>query len=130
MGIEKIIGIALVSVIMAVLLKGYRPEISLAVSLTAMAVMFLIISPYLKTALNSFINLSEQIGLNMKYMAIIIKVIGIAYITQIAVEICRDAGENALGTKVEICGKIVIIVMSMPVIYELFEVISEVISLV
>lgn len=130
MGIEKIIGIALVSVIMAVLLKGYRPEISLAVSLTAMAVMFLIISPYLKTALNSFINLSEQIGLNMKYMAIIIKVIGIAYITQIAVEICRDAGENALGTKVEICGKIVIIVMSMPVIYELFEVISEVVSLV
>ncbi len=130
MGIEKIIGIALVSVMMAVLLKGYRPEISLAVSLTAMAVMFAIISPYLKTALNSFINLSEQIGLNMKYMAIIIKVIGIAYITQIGVEICRDAGENALGTKVEICGKIVIIVMSMPVIYELFEVISEVVSLV
>lgn len=130
MGMEKIIGIALVSVIMAVLLKGYRPEISLAVSLTAMAVMFFMISPYLKTALNSFINLSEQIGLNMKYMAIIIKVIGIAYITQIAVEICRDAGENALGTKVEICGKIVIIAMSMPVIYELFEVISEVVSLV
>ena len=130
MGMEKIIGIALVSVIMAVLLKGYRPEISLAVSLTAMAVMFSIISPYLKTALGSFINLSEQIGLNMKYMAIIIKVIGIAYITQIAVEMCRDAGENALGTKVEICGKIVIIAMSMPVIYELFEVISEVVSLV
>ena len=130
MGMEKIIGIALVSVIMAVLLKGYRPEISLAVSLTAMAVMFFMISPYLKTALGSFINLSEQIGLNMKYMAIIIKVIGIAYITQIAVEICRDAGENALGTKVEICGKIVIIAMSMPVIYELFEVISEVVSLV
>lgn len=130
MGMEKIIGIALVSIIMAVLLKGYRPEISLAVSLTAMAVMFSIISPYLKTALGSFINLSEQIGLNMKYMAIIIKVIGIAYITQIAVEMCRDAGENALGTKVEICGKIVIIAMSMPVIYELFEVISEVVSLV
>ena len=130
MGMEKIIGIALVSVIMAVLLKGYRPEISLAVSLTAMAVMFFMISPYLKTALGSFINLSEQIGLNMKYMAIIIKVIGIAYITQIAVEMCRDAGENALGTKVEICGKIVIIAMSMPVIYELFEVISEVVSLV
>ena len=130
MGMEKIIGIALVSVILSVLLKGYRPEISLAVSLTAMAIMLAIISPYLKTALNSFINLSEQIGLNMKYMAIIIKVIGIAYITQIGVEICRDAGENALGTKVEICGKIVSIVMSMPIIYELFEVISEVVSLV
>lgn len=130
MGIEKIIGVALVTVVLSVLLKSYRPEISLSISLVAMGVMFALISPYMKTALNSFVNLSEQIGLNIKYMVIVIKVIGVAYITELGAEICRDSGENAVGTKVEICGKIIIIVMSMPVIYELFEVIGEIVSLV
>lgn len=130
MGIEKIIGVALVTVVLSVLLKSYRPEISLSISLVSMGVMFALISPYMKTALNSFVNLSEQIGLNIKYMVIVIKVIGVAYITELGAEICRDSGENAVGTKVEICGKIIIIVMSMPVIYELFEVIGEIVSLV
>ena len=130
MVIEKIVGIALVSVVLSVLLKGYRPEISVSVSLVAMAVMFAVISPYLKTVLNSFVNITEQIGMEIKYIVTVIKVIGIAYITQIGAEICRDSGENAIGTKVELCGKIVIIVMSLPVIYELFDVVSRVVSLV
>ena len=128
--IEKVIGIALVTVVLSVLLKSYRPEISLLISIISIGIMFVLISPYLKTTLNAFVNLSEQIGLNIKYMIIVIKVIGVAYITELGVEICRDSGENAIGTKVEICGKIIIIVMSLPVIYELFEVINEVVSLV
>lgn len=129
MGIEKIIGIALVAVVLSVLIKEYRPEISVLISVSSVAVMFIVISPYLKTVMASFVNLSEQIGINVSYMIIVIKVIGVAYITQIVSEICRDAGENALGTKMEICGKIIITVMSLPIIYELFEVIGEVINL-
>ena len=129
MGIEKIIGIALVAVVLSVLIKEYRPEISILISVLSVAVMFIVISPYLKTVMVSFVNLSEQIGINISYMIIVIKVIGVAYITQIVSEICRDAGENALGTKMEICGKIMITVMSLPIIYELFEVVGEVINL-
>ncbi|MBE7011561.1 MAG: stage III sporulation protein AD [Ruminococcaceae bacterium] len=130
MVIEKIVGIALVSVILSVLLKGYNPSVAISVSLIAVVVMFAIISPYLKIVLSSFVNISSQIGMEIKYIVTVIKVIGIAYITQIGAEICRDSGENAVATKVEICGKIVIMVMSLPIVYELFSVISDIVNLV
>ena len=130
MVIEKIIGIALVSAVLSVLLKGYRPETSLFISLITIAVLFGMISPYLRSILSSFVDISGQIGLEIRYISIIIKVIGIAYITQIGAEICRDSGENAIGTKLELCGKIIIIVMSLPIIYELFEVVGKIVNLV
>lgn len=129
MEIEKIIGIGITAVVLSVLLKGYRPEISVSVSAAAVAVIFVIISPYLKSVIVSFIDLSEQIGIDMQYIVIVIKVIGVAYIAQIGADICRDAGESAIGTKIEMGGKVIITALSMPVIYRLLEVVSEVINL-
>lgn len=129
MEIEKIIGIGITAVVLSVLLKGYRPEISVSVSAAAVAVIFVIISPYLKSVIVSFVDLSEQIGIDMQYIVIVIKVIGVAYIAQIGADICRDAGESAIGTKIEMGGKVIITALSMPVIYRLLEVVSEVINL-
>ena len=129
MEIEKIVGIGITAVVISVLLKKYRPETAVMISVITVAILFGIISPYLKSVMAMFVDLSERIGIEMQYIVIVIRVIGIAYIAQISSEICRDAGENAIGTKIELGGKIVIIAMSMPVIYKLMEVVTEVINL-
>lgn len=129
MDIEKIIGIGIIAVILSVLLKGYRPEMATAISIITVVIIFALISPQLKSVLVSFVDLAEKIGVEMQYMVIVIKVIGIAYVAQIGSEICRDAGENAIGTKIEIAGKITILAFSMPIIYRLLEVVGSVISL-
>ena len=128
MDIEKIIGIGISAVLLSVLLKNYRPEISVSISIISCAVMLVMIGPYFKTVTAFFVDLSRQIGIEMQFMIIVVKVIGIAFITQIGAEICKDAGETAIGTNIEICGKIIIIAMSMPVIYRLFDVVGKVID--
>ncbi len=129
MEIEKIVGIGITSVILSLMLKGSRPEMSALVSVSAVAVLFVIVSPYLKSVLSMFVDLSEQTGIEMKYVIIVVKIIGISYIAQIGADICRDAGETAIGTKVELGGKIVITAYSMPIVYKLLEVVGEVIRL-
>ena len=129
MDIEKIIGIGRIAVILSVLLKGYRPEMATAITIITVALIFALISPRLKSVLVSFVDLAEKIGVEMQYMIIVIKVIGIAYVAQIGSEICRDAGENAIGTKIEIAGKVTILAFSMPIIYRLLEVVGSVINL-
>ncbi len=128
MDIEKIIGIGIIAVLLSVLLKNYRPEISVSISIISCAVMLALIGPYFKTVTAFFVDLSRQIGIEMQFMIIVVKVIGIAFITQIGAEICKDAGETAIGTNIETCGKIIIIAMSMPIIYRLFDVVGKVIN--
>ena len=129
MEIEKIVGIGITAVILSLMLKGSRPEMAALVSVSAVAVLFVIVSPYLKSVLSMFVDLSEQTGIEMKYVIIVVKIIGISYIAQIGADICRDAGETAIGTKVELGGKIVITAYSMPIVYKLLEVVGEVIRL-
>ena len=129
MEIERIVGIGIIAVILSLILKSYRPEMAALVSVSAVAVLFLTVSPYLKSVLSMFVDLSEQTGIEMQYVIIVVKIIGISYIAQIGADICRDAGETAIGTKVELGGKIVITAYSMPIVYKLLEVVGEVIQL-
>lgn len=127
--VEKIVGLGIVASVLSILIKGYRPELSVAISLAAVAVLFIIVSPQLKSVMTVFVNLSEKIGVDSQYIVIAVKAIGIAYITQIGAEICRDAGEGAIGTKIETGGKIIIVALSTPVIYRLLEVVDSIINL-
>ncbi len=129
MGIEKILGIGIITVILSALMRSYRPEISPLISIGAVAIIFALISPRLKSVMVYFVDLSEKIGISSEHIIIVVKVIGVAYIAQIGAEICRDAGENAIGTKIEIAGKVIILTLSMPVIYNLLEVVGRIINL-
>ncbi|GGE46583.1 hypothetical protein GCM10011391_26730 [Pullulanibacillus camelliae] len=55
-------------------------------------------------------------NLNLVYMTTILKIIGIAYIAEFGVQIARDAGQGALASKIELAGKILILVMAIPII--------------
>ena len=57
---------------------------------------------------------------------ILIKITGIAFLTEFAVSICSDAGEKAIASKIEIGSKIIIITMSMPIITSLLELVVEI----
>ena len=129
MGIEKIIGIGITAVLLSVVIKNYRPEISMSISVIAGAVIFALISPYFKTVTAFFVDLSKQIGIEIQFIVIVVKIIGVAFITQIIAEICKDAGENSVGANIEICGKIIIMAMSLPIISKLFEVVGKVIEI-
>ena len=59
---------------------------------------------------------------------VVLRVIGIAYVAQFGAELCRDAGESAVASKIEFAGKIIIMTLSMPIMYKLLEVVNKIIQ--
>ncbi len=128
MDIFKVIGLGLAATFFAVFLKGWRPEIAIQISVAASAVIFFLLAPYIKTVIEMFQDISNQVGMDMKYLSIVLKVIGIAYAAQFGAELCRDAGESAVASKIELAGKIIIMTLSMPVMYKLIEVVNTILQ--
>lgn len=116
MEIIKIVSFALVALFLYVFLKDKKPDVALQLSLVAGILIFLFILPQISEVIN-FINLiSEKSGVDFVYISIIFKILAIAYLSSFCSELCKDAGAGSLATKVEFSGKILILVLSVPIL--------------
>ncbi len=113
---EQILVIAIVGTLLAVTLKSRNGEMRVLISITTGILIFLYCVAPLKNVLTMLHETAVLAGISEGYFAIILKVIAIAYLTQFGAEICKDAGEGAIGTKVELAGKILMIAVSAPVL--------------
>ena len=118
MGIDifKVIGIGLTGGILALFVKQYRPEMAVGISLATGIILFLWVSEGLAEIWTSMRGVMEQCGVEDQYLAAVMKVSGVAYIAQFGGELCRDSGENAIASKIELAGKIFILIVTMPII--------------
>ncbi len=114
MKIAAIIGIALIAMILCVLLKGYRPEYSVFLSLTAGILILLMALDALVPMMGTLSRLIEISGQGREAFSILLKALGVCFITQLASDACLDAGEGAIASKVELAGKVVILLLAMP----------------
>ena len=126
MEIIKIIGIAFIAVIIIVLLRQYRPEFAIYISLLTGVLILLLVIDDLSGIINLLNSLANKVSINASFLALLIKITGIAFLSEFAVSICKDAGEGAIASKIEIGTKIIIISMSIPIISSLLEIILEV----
>ena len=127
MDIFKIVVFAMSSCLLCVLLKQYKPEYSFAVSLAAGIIIILYVLPALAGVFNSVDAFIQKANVNTVYIKTAVKIMGLSYITQFASEMCRDAGENALATGIETCGKILMLALSLPIAEALFTMIEGII---
>lgn len=126
MDIIKIIGIAFIAVIIIVILKQYRPEFAIYASIIAGVLILTLVSNTLSGIIDMIKSISSKTNINSEFLAILIKITGIAILTEFAVSICKDAGESAIASKVDIGGKIIIISMSIPIINALIDTVVKI----
>ncbi|MCI9177476.1 MAG: stage III sporulation protein AD [Clostridia bacterium] len=126
MDIIKIIGIGLIALIIIVIVKQYRPEFVLYVSLMAGALILILIMDKVGAIIALLTTLSNKASINQEFLGLLIKITGIAFLTEFAVSICKDSGESAIATKVDLGGKVIIISMSIPIIASLLETILKI----
>ena len=122
----KIIGVGLIGLIVIMLLKQYKPEFVVYVSLLTGVIILTLVIDKLSGVVNIISNLSNQAGINNQFLLILIKITGIAFLTEFAVSICKDSGESAIASKIDFGGKILIIAMSIPIISSLLEMIIKI----
>lgn len=126
MDIIKIIGIAFIAVIIIVILKQYRPEFAIYASIIAGVLILGLASNTLSGIIDMIKSISNKTNINSDFLVILIKITGIAILTEFAVSICKDAGESAIASKVDVGGKIIIISMSIPIINALIDTVVKV----
>lgn len=122
----KIIGIGLLALIIIVILKQYKPEFAIYVSMIAGVLILVLSIQKLTGIINLLQSLANNTYINKSFLSILLKITGIAFITEFAVSICSDAGEKAIASKIEIGSKVIIIAMSIPIITSLLELVIEI----
>lgn len=126
MDIIKIIGVGLIAVIIITVLKQYKPEFTVYISICAGAIILGLVMTRISAVIQLLTELSNKVSDTNGFLKILIKITGIAFLTEFAVNICKDAGESAIASKVDLGGKVIIISMSVPIISELLETIVKV----
>ena len=126
--IYRVIGLGITGAVLSLLIKQYRPEIAMAIPILTAAAILAMCAPYLNAVVTAFTDIADRAGIELVHMKTVIKIIGVAYICQFASDICSDAGERAIAGKIELGGRIVIITLSMPIIYNMLELVSNIIS--
>ncbi len=126
MDIVKIIGIAFLAVIIIIILKQYRPEFAMYVSIIAGALIIFMSIGKLDGIIKLLNTISNSTKVNGQFLGILLKITGIAFLTEFAVSICKDSGETAIASKVDMGGKIIIIAISVPIISSLLETVIQV----
>lgn len=125
MTILKIAAIAIFGIILAMILKNAKSELYIVISLALSVLIIFYIVAKLSGILTQLEQLKSFLSVNSQYIEILIKVVGITYITQLASDICRDNGYTAVAGQIEVFCKITVAALSMPVVIALFETVSK-----
>ena len=121
MDIFTIATVGIIAAVLAVILKRENPSAALMVSIAASVLIFVMILPELATVVNLIRRLSQFVDLGAGHVTTVLKIIGIAYAAEFGSQICADAGEGAIASKIELGGKVLIMAVSAPIIVSLVD---------
>lgn len=124
--IFKIIGISLLTVVSVLILKPTKPDFAMLVGMAGGILVFLCVVDLLSQVFGLFEYVMQATKLNSDLFALLLKIIGVSYITEFSSNICSDSGNSALASKLLLAGKLVIFVMSIPIITSLVELIVSI----
>ena len=122
--IIKIIGIGLIALITIIIIKQYRPEFAVYISIISGVLILYIAMDKFNSIINLLQSISNKAGINKTFLEILLKITGIAYLVEFGKNICVDAGQSAIATKLEMAGKVIIVSLSLPLITTLVNLLS------
>lgn len=128
MDITAIVGAAVLSAALCVIVRQYKPEAALGVSIACGVLIMGAVITALAPAAEMISNLVNGAGLDGGYARTLFKALAVCYITQLGSDCCKDAGESAIAGKVELAGKAAVAVISLPIFTALAEMVTELIG--
>lgn len=120
------IGVALVTAVLLTILRVQKPEMAVLLSTAVGIILFLMLLDKLGLVVREFHGLTTKAGVEPTYLKTVFKVVGIAYLTGFGGQICRDAGEGTLALKVEMAGKVAILILTIPVMTAILQMLFRV----
>ena len=123
MSILQVTAVGVLGAVLALTVKKQSPEIALALTVAASILIFFMILPSLVGALNLLQNLGGRLG-NVQHVSTVLQIVGIAYVAELGAQVCTDAGETAIAAKIELAGKVMVMVVAAPILLDVMQMIS------
>ncbi|WP_348980671.1 stage III sporulation protein AD [Bacillus cereus group sp. BfR-BA-01356] len=117
----QIVGLGLVATFLAAVLNQHKSSITSLFIVFVGSVMFLILIDQIHSILQMIERVASEAKVSNVYVETLLKIIGIAYIAEFGAQITKDAGQGAIASKIELAGKILILVMAIPILTVVIE---------
>lgn len=121
MEIARFVGIGVASALLALTLRKDRPEMALVISLAAGLCLLIAVVDKLREVIDVMNSLAAKAELSEPVMPLLLRIIGIAVLCELGAQLCRDAGEGGIAAKIEMGGKLMVLVLAMPIAVSLVE---------
>ncbi len=125
MNIISICALAIVSIVLSVTIKRHNSELSLLVSVCSAVIILLCIIEYAVSAVDTVTDMMVNAKINPQNISILLKTLGICFITEFTCDCAKDAGMNVLSGNIALCGKILVLVTSFPMFKEILTVVTK-----
>lgn len=123
----QLIGISLFSTVLCMIIKKDRPEVAMFIGILTGIIIFLSVIFKLNFIIDGIEDLANRANIPSMYITLIIKLIGIAYLMEFAIQLCKDSGESSIASKLEFGGKIIVMTMSFPILLSIIEMVLDII---
>ena len=124
--IFKILAIALITCLATLIVKQVKPDFASLVTLAGGILILLMLIDYINQVFQVLNYIVEKTNLSPGLFGIVLKIIGIGYLTEFTANICSDSGSTSLANKVLLAGKIIILVMALPILTNIIDIIIDI----
>ncbi|RUT36177.1 stage III sporulation protein AD [Paenibacillus zeisoli] len=125
MEIIQIVGLGLLAAVLILVIKEQKPIFAFLIAAFTGITIFLLLISKISSIIDVLEELAKASGVQMIYLKTILKIIGIAYIAEFGAQIVRDAGQESIASKIELAGKVLIMVLAIPIIGIIIETIMK-----
>lgn len=129
MEIIKITGICIICAILSSLISQTNKEISVTLSIAAVAICALAIIGSVSDVISGLNSIFKVIGIDTAYLSVSFKALGICYVCELSSSSCRDCGESALASIIDISGKVAISLLCLPLLEKLTDVVKTILEM-
>ncbi len=123
--IFKIIAIGLITCLATMIVRPIRSDFAVIIAIVGGLIILFMVVNYLSSVFETFRNIIGITGLNSSLYTLLLKIIGVGYLVEFTAGICSDTGNSSLGDKVLLGGKIIILVMALPIITNILHIVME-----
>jgi len=125
MDIVQIVALGFMVTVLSLVLREHKPVFAFLLTVFAGLAVFLLLLDQIRFAVRTLEHLADRTGVNTGYLKTILKIIGVAYIAEFGAQAVRDAGQESMAAKIELAGKMIIIVMAVPIITVIVETVMK-----
>lgn len=128
--IFQLIGIALITAVAALLVKGTKPELAFAITIAGSVILLLFVLEAFRGSIDIFAKITQMTGLDAVIVRTLLKMVGIGYLVEFSAGALNDFGQNSLADKLIFCGKILVLILAVPILESVLGLISDLLGLI